>query len=71
MVETLKNLVSLESLSRDPYKALVAYPDPTDEGVETRIQQLRDLGITGLEFDGPLKIGKLSVLGKGVVGLVF
>jgi len=71
MVEILEDIVPLEFLTRDPYKALVAYPHPANDAIETRVQQLRDLGITGLKFHGPLKMGKLSVLGKGVVGLVF
>jgi len=71
MAEALTNIVPVESLTKDPYRALVAYPDPAAEEVETRIGQLRDLGITGLDFRGPLKMGKVSLLGKGVVGLVF
>ena len=64
-------IIPVENLSRDPYRSLVAYPDPTDDSVQSRIRQLTDLGITELEFQGTLKIGKLSILGKGVVGLVF
>jgi putative serine/threonine protein kinase len=64
-------LVPIKNLAQDPYRALVAYPKPTADAVELRIRQLKDLGITELEFQGPLKMGKLSVLGKGVVGLVF
>ncbi len=64
-------IVPVENLFKDPYRSLVAYPDPTDDSVQSRIRQLTDLGITELEFQGALKIGKLSILGKGVVGLVF
>src|SRR5947199_8245452 len=64
-------IVPVENLSKDPYRSLVAYPDPTDDSVESRIRQLTNLGITELEFHGALKMGKLSILGKGVVGLVF
>jgi putative serine/threonine protein kinase len=71
MAETTPKIVPVESLAQDPYRALVAYPEPTDDAVQLRIRQLKDLGITGLEFQGPLKMGRLSVLGKGVVGLVF
>jgi len=63
-------LVPLEDLARNPYRELLAYPNPSNESVESRIRQLKNLGIDRLEFKGPLKIGKLSVLGKGVVGLV-
>jgi putative serine/threonine protein kinase len=71
MAETSPIIVPIASLTQDPYRGLVAYPKPTLDAVEPRIRQLKDLGITGLEFCGPLKMGRLSVLGKGVVGLVF
>jgi putative serine/threonine protein kinase len=71
MAENIPNIVPIESLTEDPYRALVAYPKATDDTVQFRVRQLKDLGITGLEFQGPLKMGRLSVLGKGVVGLVF
>src|SRR2546427_10804515 len=71
MVEDGSILVALEDRAKNPYKDLLAYPNPSDESVESRIRQLKSLGIEGLEFEGPLRMGKLSVLGKGVVGLVF
>jgi len=71
MVEDKSVLVPLEDLAKKPYRELLAYPNPSDESVESRIRQLKSLGIEGLEFEGPLRMGKLSVLGKGVVGLVF
>jgi putative serine/threonine protein kinase len=71
LAEDKSNIVPLEGLVKNPYRELVSYPKPSDESVESRIRQLKSLGIEGLEFEGPLKIGKLSLLGKGVVGLVF
>lgn len=71
MVDTPKEIVPVEGLNQDPYRQLLAYPTPFPEEVKTRISQLRELGITSLDFHGPLRMGKLSVLGKGVVGLVF
>ena len=70
MAEDKSSLVPLEDLVKKPYREILAYPKPSDESVETRIRQLKGLDIEGLKFEGPLKIGKLSVLGKGVVGLV-
>jgi predicted Ser/Thr protein kinase len=70
MAENRSSLVPLEDLAKKPYRELLAYPKPNDEFVESRIRQLKSLGIAGLEFGGPLRMGKLSVLGKGVVGLV-
>lgn len=66
-----RQIVPIKNLAQDPYRNLVAYPDPAADAVEARIRQLGELGITGLEFNGSLRVGKLSVLGKGVVGLVF
>ena len=71
MAEASSVIVPVEKLDQDPYRGLIAYPKPTADAVETRIYQLKSLGVTGIEFGGPLRIGKLSVLGKGVVGLVF
>src|SRR5260370_41147024 len=71
MAEDGPVLVPLEDLAKKPYRELLAYPKPSYESVESRIRQLKSLGIEGLEFEGPLRMGKLSVLGKGVVGLVF
>src|SRR6266705_1090584 len=70
MAEDSSSLVLIEDLVKKPYREILAYPKPSDESVESRIRQLKSLGIEGLEFEGPLKIGKLSMLGKGVVGLV-
>src|SRR5207247_11466426 len=71
MSKTEPHLVPVENPSQYPYRSLVAYPDPEDSSIESRIRQLTDLGISSLEFQGALRIGRLSILGKGVVGLVF
>jgi putative serine/threonine protein kinase len=71
MAETEQVIVPVESLSQDPYRGLISYPNPTAESVDTRLEQLQHLGITRLEFKGHLRMGNLSILGKGVVGLVF
>src|SRR2546426_8087152 len=70
MAEDKSSLVPVEDLVKKPYREILAYPKPSDEPVESRIRQLKNFGIEGLEFAGPLRVGKLSVLGKGVVGLV-
>ncbi len=71
MAQTQPLIVPVDILNQSPYSGLVAYPNPTPDAVESRVSQLANLGITSLEFEGPLRIGKLSALGKGVVGLVF
>ncbi len=71
MVETGPITVPVQDLDKDPYRAVLAYPRPDYETVSSRIRQLIELDVTGLEFRGSIKIGKLSILGKGVVGTVF
>jgi len=60
----------LSSLAKPPYNRLVAYPSGDQNEVDSRIQQLEQLKITGLDFQGGLKTDRLSILGKGVVGIV-
>jgi putative serine/threonine protein kinase len=64
------SLTPLSSLAESPYDRLVAYPSGDPVEVESRIRQLEQLGVTELEFQGRLKTDRLSVLGKGVVGIV-
>ena len=71
MAEAKPVIVPVESLDQDLYRGLISYPNPTIESVQTRLEQLHNLGITRLEFKGQLRMGNLSILGKGVVGLVF
>jgi len=64
------SLAPLSSLANPPYNRLVAYPSGDPDEVEVRIRQLHQLEITALDFQGRLKTDRLSVLGKGVVGIV-
>jgi putative serine/threonine protein kinase len=64
------SLASLSSLAKPPYDRLIAYPSGDPNEVESRIRQLHQLEITALDFQGRLKTDLLSVLGKGVVGIV-
>lgn len=70
MAEDGSLLVPTARLAEDPYRQVLVYPRPEDTLVESRIQQLKELGVSSLEFVGPLKMGRVSVLGKGVVGIV-
>jgi len=64
------SLAPLSSLANPPYNRLVAYPSGDPDEVEARIRQLHQLEITALDFQGRLKTDRLSILGKGVVGIV-
>jgi len=64
------DIVPIEDTASEPYATILAYPRPEASVLSSRIQQLRELGISELEFTGKLRVGKLSVLGKGVAGMV-
>ena len=64
------SLAPLSSLAKPPYNRLVAYPSGDADEVQSRLRQLEQLNITGLDFRGQLKTDRLSILGKGVVGIV-
>ena len=63
-------IIPVERLVEEPFAHVIAYPNPTINLVKDRILQLRDLGVKSLDFHGPLRIDRVSILGKGVVGLV-
>ncbi len=63
-------IVPVERLVEEPFSQIIAYPNPTIDVVKDRIIQLRNLGVWSLDFHGPLRIDRVSILGKGVVGLV-
>jgi len=58
MVEDGPVLVPLEDLVKKPYRELSRISEPSDESVESRIRQLKSLGIEGLEFERPTENGK-------------
>ena len=69
MVED-REIVSVEEAAVEPYATILCYPRPDITSVTSRVDQLRELGVSALEFTGGLKLGKLSLLGKGVAGTV-
>jgi putative serine/threonine protein kinase len=64
------SLAPLSALSKPPYNRIVAYPSGNDADVASRLRQLEELNITALDFKGRLKTDRLSILGKGIVGMV-
>ena len=63
-------LVEVEKLVKKPFSLVLAYPRPDEAVLRDRIRQLKELGISHVEFCGRKSIGKLNVLGKGHVGVV-
>ena len=62
--------VSINKLTKEPYATIICYPTTPEAELTRRLRQLRELGITALEFTGPKQIRGLNVQGKGCVGIV-
>jgi len=63
-------IVPVEDLKRRPYAAILCYPSAEWSVVDKRIADLKQLGITGLEFEGGCLAAGVPVLGKGHEGIV-
>ncbi len=70
LAESLARLVRVEDASVQPYANILSYPRLDEAVVVSRIRQLKRLGVIELEFSGQMKFGRLSLLGKGVAGMV-
>jgi putative serine/threonine protein kinase len=57
-------------LAKEPYSAILGYPHATKSQLQSRIKELKQLGIDGVSFEGPMNINKICVLGKGYAGVV-
>ena len=68
---SLKGLrVPVDGLRAEPFSLILCYPKLDREHLEERIKELKDLGVTALEFQGEKQVFNVPVLGKGCVGLV-
>jgi putative serine/threonine protein kinase len=65
-----QSFLSINKLSEKPYVTIIGYPNSTKKQVQIRIAQMKKLGINSVSFQGDLKLGSISVLGKGYVGIV-
>ncbi len=70
MAEAESSIVSVEKAASKPYSLVLAYPTSDEASVQSRINQLEHLRVSSLVFEGPLKMDGLSLMGKGVAGLV-
>lgn len=57
-------------MTKTPYINVLTYPRISLRAAESRVKQLRSMGIDGLIFEGKTKIGRLGLLGIGTVGVV-
>jgi putative serine/threonine protein kinase len=63
-------IVALEKLREEPYASIICYPRPSHGELEKRLEELRGLHVSSLEFKGEKQVFGVPVLGKGCVGLV-
>jgi putative serine/threonine protein kinase len=65
-------IVPTEELKKQPYASILCFPNPNDKELQSRLQELRSLGVSALEFSGEASLFgiKVPVLGKGFVGIV-
>ncbi len=62
--------VPLENLSEEPYASIVCYPRTNPTEIQKRIEELRQHGVSAIEFVGKTSASNIPVLGKGYVGVV-
>lgn len=60
----------LEKLSVSPYAEIICYPKLTQKELHERLQELKQLQITAIEFIGEKSVHNVPILGKGCVGIV-
>ena len=65
-------IVPLDQLTQEPYASIMCFPKPNEAELQSRLKELRSLGVTALEFSGEASLFgvKVPVLGKGFVGIV-
>ena len=64
------SFLPINELTKEPYSKILGYPKATKRQLESRVSELRKLGIKEVSFQGKTKIGTLNILGKGYVGVV-
>jgi putative serine/threonine protein kinase len=62
--------VPVEALIEEPYASIVCYPRTNPTEIQERIEELRRLSISAVEFTGKTSASNIPVLGKGYVGVV-
>jgi putative serine/threonine protein kinase len=62
--------VPTENLNTEPYASILCYPKATEEEAQNRVEELKALGVSAIEFSGRGTAFNVPVLGKGFVGVV-
>jgi putative serine/threonine protein kinase len=62
--------VLTENLKMAPYASALCYPRASETELQSRLEELREHGVTAVEFAGEASAFNVPVLGKGFVGIV-
>ncbi|MCL2550425.1 MAG: hypothetical protein FWE78_05840 [Methanimicrococcus sp.] len=62
--------IPIEKLTEEPYASVLCYPRSDPPVPENRISELKELGVTAVEFTGSGMAANMPVLGKGYSGVV-
>ncbi len=65
-----QSFLPINKITKEPYALILGYPNPKKRQLESRLAELRRIGITAISFQGQTKLGRVCVLGKGYVGVV-
>ena len=65
-----QSFLPISKLSNKPYSNILGFPKATKRQLQSRVAELKKIGIKSLAFEGDTLIGTLNVLGKGYVGIV-
>jgi putative serine/threonine protein kinase len=65
-------VVPVDQLIQEPYASVLCFPNPSKAELQSRLQELRGLGVVAFEFSGTASLFGVAVpvLGKGFVGIV-
>jgi putative serine/threonine protein kinase len=63
-------MVALEKLNEEPYASIVCYPRTNPTEIYQRLKEMKQHGVTSIEFVGKTNASNIPVLGKGYVGVV-
>ena len=65
-----QSFLPINKLANEPYSSILGFPKASKRQLQSRIGELKKLGIKSFVFEGPTLLGTLNVLGKGYVGIV-
>jgi len=66
----VQSFISIKKFANEPYSKILGYPKATSRQIRARVNELEKLKIKSISLTGPTTLGKLSILGKGYVGVV-